>query len=88
MIIILILREGVIYMDKMIGCEDLGLRCGFTACAKTEVELFKEVLDHGKSIHGMKEFSREFYDKVQSSIKEGFCDLEEELCRYSDCGSS
>ena len=74
-------------MDKMINCRDLGSECGFTACATTEVGLFKEVLEHGQAVHGMKGFSQEFYDKVRSSIQEGYCDLEEnlDLCKYSEC---
>ena len=84
-VIIFRLRKGVGRMDKMIRCKDLGSECGYTACAKTEVGLFKEVLEHSHAIHGMKEFSKEFYDKVQASMQEGYCDLEEELCNYSDC---
>ena len=72
-------------MDKMVSCKDLGSRCSYTACAGTEVELFEQVLEHGRRIHGMKEFSKDFYDKVRNSAQEGFCDLEEELCKYSDC---
>jgi predicted small metal-binding protein len=85
MIVTLILRKGVVTMDKIISCKDLGSECGFTACASTEVGLFKEVLEHGHTIHHMKEFSPEFYDKVRSSIQEGYCDLEGELCKYGEC---
>jgi len=72
-------------MDKMIKCRDLGSECSFTACAQTEVELIKEVLDHAQKIHKMKDFSQEFYDKVRMSIQEGHCDPEEELCNNSEC---
>ena len=83
----LIMRKGAANMDKMINCKDLGSECSFTACARTEVELFKKVLEHGQAVHGMKEFSPEFYDKVRLSIQEGYCDLEDELelCKYSEC---
>lgn len=72
-------------MDKMISWEDLGPGCTFTACAETEAGLFEKVLEHGRTIHGMKEFSPDFYDKVCSSIREGYCDLEDELCQYGEC---
>ena len=72
-------------MDKIFSCKDLGSGCDFTVCARTEVELFKEVLEHGQAIHGMTVFSQEFYDKVRSSIQEGYCDLEDELCKYGQC---
>jgi predicted small metal-binding protein len=72
-------------MDKIIHCKDLGSDCSFTACRKTEVELYEEILDHGQTIHGMKEFSKEFYDKVRASLRDGYCDLQESLCEYSVC---
>ncbi len=65
-------------MDKMIGCKDLGSDCTFTACAVTEAELLEKVQEHRRTAHGMKEFSPDFFKKVQESIREGSCDLEED----------
>ena len=65
-------------MDKMIDCKDLGSECTFTACTATEAELLEKVQEHDRTVHGMKEFSPDFYDKVQESIREGYCDLEED----------
>jgi predicted small metal-binding protein len=79
MIIILIVRKGVENMDKMIGCKDLGYDCTFTACAATEAELLEKFQEHGQTVHGMKEFSPDFYDKVHESIRDGYCELDEEL---------
>jgi len=78
MIIILIVRKGVENMDKKIGCKDLGYDCAFTACAATEAELLEKFQEHGRTVHGMKEFSSDFYSKVQESVREGSCDLEED----------
>ena len=72
-------------MDKMISCKDFGSECTFTVCAETETELFARALDHGRTIHGMKEFSPDFYNKVRASIREEYCDLEDELCKYGEC---
>ena len=72
-------------MDKMFSCKDFGSECTFTACAETEVELFEKVLEHGRTVHEMKEFSPDFYNKVRASIREEFCDLEDELCKYGEC---
>jgi predicted small metal-binding protein len=72
-------------MDKMISCKDFRSGCTFTACAETETELFEKVLEHSRMIHGMKEFSRDFYNKVCDSIQEGYCDLEDDLCKYGEC---
>jgi len=72
-------------MDKMISCKDLGYECAFTACAGTETELFQKVLEHGRTVHRMQEFSPGFYNKVRASIRDGYCDLEDELCKYGEC---
>jgi predicted small metal-binding protein len=69
----------------MVSCKDLGSECAFEACAETEVELFEEVLEHGRTVHGMKEFLPDFYNKVRASIRDEFCDLEDELCKYGEC---
>jgi len=78
MIIILKVRKGVKTMDKMISCKDLGSECAFTACAETEAELLDQVQEHEKTVHGMKEFSSDFYKKVEESVREGSCGLEED----------
>lgn len=76
-------RKGVENMDKRINCKDLGYDCTFAACAATEAEVLEKVQEHGRTVHGMKEFSQDFYNKVQESIREGDCDPEEEL---ESCG--
>lgn len=50
-----------------------------------QMALFMKLLEHGRTIHGMKEFSPDFYNKVRASIREGYCDLEDELCEYGEC---
>ena len=72
-------------MDKMISCKDLEHECAFAACAGTETELFQKVLDHARTVHRMQEFSPAFYNKARASIREGYCDLENELCKYGEC---
>ena len=72
-------------MDKTINCKDFGSECTFTACARTEVELFEKVLEHGRTVHGMEEFSPDFYNKVRASIREEYCDFEDDLCKFGEC---
>ncbi len=79
MIIILMVRKGVEHMDKKIDCKDLGSDCTFTACAAAEPELLEKVQEHEQTVHGIEEFSPDFYDKVQKSIREGRCDLNEDF---------
>ncbi len=64
-------------MDKRIDCRDLGSDCTFVTCAATEPELLEKVQEHERNVHGVEEFSPDFYNKVQKSIREGSCDLEE-----------
>jgi predicted small metal-binding protein len=79
MIIILNVRKGVEIMDKKIDCKDLGYDCTFTACAVAEPELLEKFMDHGRNVHDMKEFSQDFYSKIQESVREGSCDLVEDF---------
>ncbi len=72
-------------MDKMISCDNFEPGCTFTACARTEAEIFEKILKHGRTVHRAKDFSPEIYGKVRTSIKEGYCDLEDELCKYGEC---
>jgi len=72
-------------MDKKISCKDLGSECTFSTCAQTEAELYEKALEHGRTVHGMKEFSPDFYNKMRASIREEYCDLEDELCKYGEC---
>jgi predicted small metal-binding protein len=78
MIIILIIRKEVENMDKKIGCKDLGYDCAFAACATTEPELLEKFQEHARTVHDMKEFSPDFYSKIQKSVREGSCDLDED----------
>jgi predicted small metal-binding protein len=72
-------------MDKMISCKDLGSDCTFTACAGTEAELFGKILEHGRTVHRMEDFSPDMFSKVRASIKREYCALEDELCKYGEC---
>ncbi len=61
-------------MDKELYCRDVGLKCEFLACGKTEEEALRKLGQHVLAIHGVKGFSKEFYDKARSAIREGYCD--------------
>ena len=72
-------------MDKKIDCRDLGLECSLTVCAQNEEDLVKQMEDHARSVHGMKGFSKEFYEKLRASTYDGYCESEEELCDMCCC---
>ncbi len=72
-------------MDKMISCKAFNSDCAFTACARTEAELFERILKHRRTVHRKEDFSPDIYGKVRASIKEGYCDLEDEMCKFGEC---
>ena len=57
-------------MAKSMSCKDVGSDCDFSVCAKTEDEIFAKVKDHAKNVHNMSEFSKDFYDKARSAIRD------------------
>ena len=61
-------------MDKELYCRDVGQDCEFLACGKTEEEALNKLGQHVLAIHGVKGFSKEFYNQAQSAIREGYCD--------------
>ena len=79
-------------MDKELYCKDVGLDCEFLACGKTEEEALNTLGQHVLAIHGVKGFSKEFYRKAQSAIREGSCDkrdaAEMDSEDWSACGGS
>ena len=79
-------------MEKELYCRDVGLDCEFSACGKTEEEALNKLGQHVLAIHGVKGFSKEFYNKARSAIREGFCnegDAEEMISEdCSACGES
>ena len=72
-------------MDKKVDCRDLGLECSLTVCAQNEEDLVKQMEEHARSVHGMKGFSKEFYEKLRASTYDGSCESEEELCDMCCC---
>ncbi len=63
-----------VVMDKELYCRDIGLDCDFLACGKTEEEALSKLGQHVLAIHGIEGFSKEFYNKARSGIREGYCD--------------
>jgi predicted small metal-binding protein len=61
-------------MDKELYCRDVGRDCEFLACGKTGEEALRKLGQHVLAIHGAKGFSKEFYNKARSAIREGYCD--------------
>jgi predicted small metal-binding protein len=62
-------------MDKELYCKDMGLQCDFLACGETEEEALSKLGQHVLAMHVIEGFSKEFYDKARSAIREGYCDF-------------
>jgi predicted small metal-binding protein len=63
--------------DKKIYGRDMGIGCDLVVCGKTEEEVISKVGKHVLAMHGIEEFSKEFYNRAQSAIREGNCDDED-----------
>ncbi len=75
-------------MDKELYCRDVGLECEFSACGNTEEEALSKLGQHVLAVHGVKGFSKEFYDKARSAIRERSCDRgDAEETTSEDCGA-
>jgi len=74
-------------MDKELYCRNVGQDCEFLACGKTEEEALGKLGQHVLAIHAVRGFSKEFYDKARSAIREGPRDkAEAEETTSEDCG--
>ncbi len=62
-------------MAKRLDCEDL-TECGYSVCAQTEEEAAQKIGEHIQAVHGVKGFSKEFYQKALAAIREENCDTE------------
>ena len=81
-------RRKMVEKDKELYCRDLGLQCDFSACGKTEEEALSKLGQHMLAIHGIEEFSKEFYNKARSGIREGYCDYgDAEETTSEDCSA-
>ena len=74
-------------MGKRLDCKELA-QCDYSVCALTREEAIQKVGEHTQTVHGMRGFSKEFYQKAQESISEARCaqemSFEELLCEACD----
>ena len=55
-------------MAKVLKCRDVGMDCNFEVRAKTEEEILKKAAEHAKTVHNMKEITKEVVEKVRAVI--------------------
>ena len=63
-----IVITGVNFMPSF-KCKDIGMKCDFTAEAKTQDELMKKISAHAASAHGMKTVPAETMTAIKKAIK-------------------
>ncbi len=66
-------------MSKMLDIKDIGLDCDLVVCAGTQEEVIEKAGDHIRAIHGMKGFSKEFYQNALRATHDAECNPEEEV---------
>jgi len=57
-------------MAKIVRCREVGVACDFEARGETEQEVLDKCAEHGRTAHGMEEFSPELVQKVRAAIRE------------------
>ena len=55
---------------KVVRCKDVGFDCPGVVRASSEQEALKQVAEHAKSAHGVREITPEIAAKVKSVMKE------------------
>jgi len=59
--------------DLRLNLGDIGLDCNATLCSRTVGDLLQKAGEHIQKAHGMKGFSKDFYQKALASMQEGIC---------------
>jgi predicted small metal-binding protein len=62
---------------KQLTCSDVGMKCGFQVCAKTEDEVMKHAKTHAAEAHNLKEISPNTEKKIKENIKPVSVDVPE-----------
>jgi predicted small metal-binding protein len=71
-------------MDKRLDNRDIGMDCDYMVCAPTQDEAVRLAGEHVQRFHGMKGFSKGFYDRSRAAIREGSCAVPKD-CPGSVC---
>jgi predicted small metal-binding protein len=57
-------------MPKIICSRDIDFDCDFETWGETEEELFRKVLEHGRTYHGMEYIPLDLQEKMRKLIRE------------------
>ncbi len=72
-------------MERRLECKDIGIDCDYVVCTPTQEEAIRDVGEHIQRFHGMEHFSKGFYERARSVIREASCTRPEDcsggVCR-------
>ena len=71
-------------MERRLDCGDIGMDCDFRVCTSSDEEALRKVGEHIQAFHGMRGFSKEFYERARTAIHEESCDLPKD-CSGGTC---
>jgi len=63
-------REEMSEMTKVLRCSDVGLDCTWEGRAETEEKLLQKAAKHAAEVHGETEFSDEEMAAIKAAIRE------------------
>ena len=56
-------------MTATFACKDIGMNCGFTATANSELELIPQIAQHAKEAHNTQQVAPDLMMKIKAAIK-------------------
>jgi predicted small metal-binding protein len=63
-------------MEKKLDFSQMEMGCSHAICARTEDEVIQKAGEHIQTVHAMRGFSKDFYQKVRAAIYDGSCEGE------------
>ncbi len=60
-------------MEKLLRCYDLGTNCLFEACGDNAEDAVKNLLDHARALHGLKEIPAKDLARAKAGMQDAFC---------------
>jgi len=55
---------------KVLRCRDVGADCDFEVHAESEDEILRQAAEHGRTVHGMNEFSDDLKSRLLAAVRD------------------
>jgi predicted small metal-binding protein len=63
------IKRGVVTMEKLFRCKDIGNRCGFEARGGSEEEVLEKAAEHAKTAHSMNDKTKRLFERLRIAIR-------------------